>query len=431
MPDPNAGPSLMSRASFSTSVLASIRQEYGYHCSICLNILTQKASQCAHLVDSATIGLSDAICLGVLPVGYKRRSAKNGLVHMCYFTPNHIALSPPLPVLQYILDYLFNTEPADRKALHEVFDLLEDWQNGHQVELPDPTAILPYLGLFSLVVLTPEVLENHLLVTSHLPNLSVLENNRFIFAPDNISPTAPNVAQIYDVLAVINTNPPKRFGQIPLSPQDPEFQHRRYWRLPKMIGAILTVLIERVGHGNDGCAEIVAAQTIRNILSLSIQGIRVPKPSSGQSSGDGSGGGGGGSGDARPSGGGSGGNKSSDRKRQVTQPSRSATKKTRQATRDDTVEEDGSEFNGEGDSSDGSRSPPHGVHPDDWEVASSFSSLGDGPARMGSPCGTGFHSSSSNNTPPLPDGENPGDWQFGPSFSTNKIIFTARAVRLV
>lgn len=64
---------------------------------------------------------------------------------------------------------------------------------------------------------------------------------------------------------------------------------------------------------------------------------------------------------------------------------------------------------------------------------------------MGSPCGTDFCASSfkadavlsyiwtdpSSNTPPPPDGENSSDWQFGPSFSTNKIVFTARAVSLV
>src|ERR1700733_9151085 len=65
MPDPNAGysfndpPSFFakmsrdSQASFSTSILASIHQEYGYHCSICLNFLTRKGSQ---LIDSGTIG---------------------------------------------------------------------------------------------------------------------------------------------------------------------------------------------------------------------------------------------------------------------------------------------------------------------------------------------------------------------------------------
>jgi hypothetical protein len=164
------------------------------------------------------------------------------------------------------------------------------------------------------------------------------------------------VAQIYDVLAVISTNPPKRFGHIPLSPQDPEFQQQRYWRLPKMIGAILAVLIQRVTYVNDGCAEIVAARTIRDILSLPLQDIPVPRPSFGRSSGGGGGGGGrSGDGDAGPSGGGSGGNKSSDRKKRATQPSGSATKKTRQATRDDAVEEDGSESNGEGGESPSSR----------------------------------------------------------------------------
>jgi hypothetical protein len=29
-----------------------------------------------------------------------------------------------------------------------------------------------------------------------------------------------------------------------------------------------------------------------------------------------------------------------------------------------------------------------------------------------------------------PDEDNPDEWRFGPSFSTNKIVFTARAVKL-
>ena len=39
---------------------------------------------------------------------------------MAYFTPNHIALSPPPQVLQYILSYLLDTPATDRKELYEV-----------------------------------------------------------------------------------------------------------------------------------------------------------------------------------------------------------------------------------------------------------------------------------------------------------------------
>jgi hypothetical protein len=119
-----------------------------------------------------------------------------------------------------------------------VFDLLLDARGGCSVDLPDPTAVLPYLGLFTLVILTPEKVKGHEIATTHLPNLSILSNGNFIAVPD-ASPTAPNVARIFDVLATIRANPPKQRGHIPLSPQDPEFRQQRYWRLTTKIGAVI------------------------------------------------------------------------------------------------------------------------------------------------------------------------------------------------
>jgi hypothetical protein len=106
-----------------------------------------------------------------------------------------------------------------------VFHLLLDARGGCSVDLPDPTTVLPYLGLFTLVILTLENVKGHEIATTHLPNLSILFNGNFIDA----SPTTPNVACIFDVLAIIHANLSKQRGCIPLSPQDPEFQQRQYW----------------------------------------------------------------------------------------------------------------------------------------------------------------------------------------------------------
>ena len=233
------------------------------------------------------------------------------------------------------------------------------------VDLPDPNTILPYLGLFSLVVLTPDDLKDHILLTSHLPDLSILQNNRFIAAPANILPTAPNVAQIFDVIAVIDTKPLRQFGHIPLSPEDPAFRHKRYWRLPTKIGPILAVLVDRVRYVVDGCEEIAVARQIHSILILNLDGIPVPRPplsqpGSGRSdgsgpSGGGGGGGGGGEGGPSSSGGGSGGfswdgsgGDNRGTKRQATKTYQSTSKKQQWRTRDDIIDGSESKSNGEG-----------------------------------------------------------------------------------
>ena len=138
----------------------------------------------------------------------------------------------------------------------QVFDLLLAAQGGIEVELPDPMAILPYIGLFSLVVLKPSDLTVRELLTTHLLGLSILHNSHSIPTP-NTSPTAPNVARIFDVLTVINAKPLKQWGHIPLSPRDPKFEQQRYWQLPARIGVILAMLVKQVPL-TWGCAEVVA-----------------------------------------------------------------------------------------------------------------------------------------------------------------------------
>ena len=224
--------------------------------------------------------------------------------------------------------------------------MLLEASRGTSVDLPDPNAILPYLGLFSLVVLTPDDLKDHILLTPHLPDLSILQNNRFIAAPANMLPTAPNVARIFDVIAVIDAKPLRQFGHIPLSPEDPAFRHKRYWRLPTKIGPILAALVDRVRYIVDGCEEIVLAQQIYSILILNLDGIPVPRPplsqpGSRRSDRSGPSGGGGSSWD------GSGGDNRGT-KRQATKTYQSTSKKQRRRTRDDIIDGSESESNGEG-----------------------------------------------------------------------------------
>ena len=119
-----------------------------------------------------------------------------------------------------------------------------------------------------------------MLVTSNQPALSILHNGHFIAAPVNILRTTPNVARIFDVIAVIHADPP-HVGYIPLLPRDPAFRHKRYWRLPTQIGPILAALVDRVRYVG-GCEEIVVARRIRNILELNLDGIPVQRPPLGQ-----------------------------------------------------------------------------------------------------------------------------------------------------
>ena len=83
--------------------------------------------------------LEDAVSLGVLSPEYETSSSENGMVRKCtsfpasrdrfmdrtecagcyqsYFIPNHIALSPPYPVLRYLVKYLLETPAIDRMPL--------------------------------------------------------------------------------------------------------------------------------------------------------------------------------------------------------------------------------------------------------------------------------------------------------------------------
>jgi hypothetical protein len=152
-----------------------------------------------------------------------------------------------------------------------VFNSLRLAKEGHDVvQLPDPTPILPYLGLFTIVALKSQ---NFCIATLHLPPLFILENNHFVIAPDGTSPMDENVARIFDA-AVITADSQNSAGWIPLSPEDTEFNEQRYWRLPVKFEAILAALFSRIANSPfGGCEEVRMAQTIFCMLRL--QGLQL------------------------------------------------------------------------------------------------------------------------------------------------------------
>jgi hypothetical protein len=89
----------------------------------------------------------------------------------------------------------------------QVFDLLVDVLNGKKTELPDATAILPYIGLFTLVTINPAKTARNDLITPYLPSLSIIRGAKFVMARANTSATAKNVARIFEPLVVKPNTP--------------------------------------------------------------------------------------------------------------------------------------------------------------------------------------------------------------------------------
>lgn len=256
-------------ATFSSSVKQSLHQKYRDRCVVCLQRLPAPGILCTRVIDES-LHVSTAVEEGVMAAEYNPASEANGVLkcptcHLAYFTPNLIAFSLPLPVLHYILRYILGTPESDRKPLREVFRLLGDWSPGATIDaLPDTKPIEPYLGLFALVILNPSQLIGMELFTRHQPPVSILKGGRFIRRK---SGAAGNLACIFDSLALTN-NAPERRGTIPLSPEQPTFQHVRYWRIPVKMEAILVTLEERIGRKSYASEEITCTQNIFCILAL-------------------------------------------------------------------------------------------------------------------------------------------------------------------
>ena len=137
-------------------------------------------------------------------------------------------------------------------------------------DLPDVKQMLPFVLLSSVVVFKPIKEDHHSILTCSQPNLSILGADGFDLAPPGTSPGDPNVARIFDVITLPSSPIPVTFGQIPLSPSNPEFAHRRLWRLPIAFPMILTALFSFISNiWNSEVEEIRLALEIRVLLRLS------------------------------------------------------------------------------------------------------------------------------------------------------------------
>jgi hypothetical protein len=145
---------------------------------------------------------------------------------------------------------------------------LNDALEGLDVDLPDMTSILPFLGLYTLVVLLPDKLTGSEIPAHHPPDLFILDGSQFVPAPADTLPNAPGVARIFDV-SVISDELPKAFYTIPLSPKHAEFTQQRYWRVPAKPEVILMMLMEQIrGVTEPSCEEIKFARVIYCTLHL-------------------------------------------------------------------------------------------------------------------------------------------------------------------
>lgn len=158
----------------------------------------------------------------------------------------------------------------------QVISLLFSSPEGH-IDLPDPTPILPYLGLYTLVILKPDELRRLQLITPHLPGLSILQGANFVSAPPDTSPDAPNTARIFDVVHAPPNGPDDILGRIPLSNIYPSFTEKRYWRIPVQFEVILSMFLQHVSHITiTDSEEIRNAQVIRSTILLRKMKTKAP-----------------------------------------------------------------------------------------------------------------------------------------------------------
>ena len=95
-----------------------------------------------------------------------------------------------------------------------MFQLLRDAATGTQVNLPDPSHILPYLDLYTLVVLNPTPVTGLAIITSHLPPLSIFKNGQFQPAKTRASQKNWNIAWTFEPITTAANNPLISLGNI-------------------------------------------------------------------------------------------------------------------------------------------------------------------------------------------------------------------------
>jgi len=236
---------------FNSTTEKQIRTLYGNRCAFCLHKRVVEGSRCVHILDVSRKGASQvAVCsqLDIIPRDYSRQSQENGIFlcagcHIGLFSPDYIAFCPPREVLKYLVKYMKDTPPGDQIPLYQVINELT---TSNPQGLPDPSSILPYIGLYTIVHLKATQLRNVDFMAGYFPPPSVLRNGRWEDARTRSTSTGPNVARIFDSLAVNDSGQRPSPGLIPLHPDHPHYSPKQYWHLPKTsLGGILSAVVLR------------------------------------------------------------------------------------------------------------------------------------------------------------------------------------------
>ncbi|KAF5379674.1 hypothetical protein D9615_005752 [Tricholomella constricta] len=200
---------------FSDSTKMKIRSVCHNRCVICLRRLGI-TGQCAHILDAADQGGGNMVdygtAIGILAPNYKRSTAENGIFfcsscHQDLFMPKHVILSPHREVLRYLIEFI---RARNSRPVHEVLHSLVSSPAPYpDFVIPDPQAVLPFLGLYTLIALEPRKLEN---VDFHVymeAEVSELSDGHWATIPSNVTPISPTTARIYDATSLppANHNP--------------------------------------------------------------------------------------------------------------------------------------------------------------------------------------------------------------------------------
>jgi hypothetical protein len=136
--------------------------------------------------------------------------------------------------------------------------------------LPDADSVLPFLGLYTLIILKDQTTvpthdQTLSINTSHMPELSVLQGHEFVSAPPGTQ--ASSTVWIFSVMN-LPEEPPWIPGQIPLHPSHPEFNHQCLWRLPTEPEVILSRQMELLGSASHNSAEMTLAMYLNGRLNI-------------------------------------------------------------------------------------------------------------------------------------------------------------------
>ncbi|KAJ7836056.1 hypothetical protein B0H14DRAFT_3705618 [Mycena olivaceomarginata] len=259
----------MGEERFPNHVKADMRRRFNYTCSICLTYpLPREGSHCAHLISASQAGAAqilDAVSLGLLASTepYLRNGLENGIIqcptcHLGYFTPGRLVLSPPLPVLEWIMDKLQGAK--DSQAVWEIFAKFDD---------NCPPHLLPHKEHYSLVALfvqSDPMTKDSYALNCNVPKSLAIINDRGQFEQfEPVSgPRNPPSVQLYRIFSWEKAFTHSTPEILKLTSVPPVHGHTiDYWKLPRVkCHIILYIFLQRAVNANSSSPEVALARKI-------------------------------------------------------------------------------------------------------------------------------------------------------------------------